>query len=373
MGWSASCINPFPAASLLLVAIDVSKHLKSPQLPLRLQQSLSLSRLLFGDLHQLYYSKSHSSFYDHLESEDMPTLVSALTLSTNSKLCVLGTQTHSHIVKLGFTNDTTQNNLINMYSQCGVLGDGLKMFDEMPQGNLVCWTLIISGAVQNGEYEMSVEIHRLIVQSETEASTSVTNAVMDMYFKNAEKGPAFKLFNAMQARNIVSWNTIFAGSSQDVDAIEVAILFKSFMFTSLKPNHLTFSILLRLGGDALELGLILFDSITSDYGMEPSPDNYGTFVDILSRNGFLQDAKHAVEAMPFKTWPEIWRSLLNGYRIPGDRELGELAAMKLFHLVPENDATYACCRMFIQKMVIGKTLQGEDENGGTKNLKKLRL
>ncbi|PSR91005.1 Superoxide dismutase [Fe] 3 like [Actinidia chinensis var. chinensis] len=38
MGWSASCINPFPASSHLLVAINMSKHLKSSQIPLRKQK-----------------------------------------------------------------------------------------------------------------------------------------------------------------------------------------------------------------------------------------------------------------------------------------------------------------------------------------------
>ena len=74
--------------------------------------------------------------------------------------------------------------------------------------------------------------------------------------------------------------------------------------------------------------------------MDPSPGNYGCVVDLFSRNGFLEDAKHVIETMSFPPWPAIWRSLLNGCRIHGNKELGEWAAEKLLQLVPENDAAY---------------------------------
>lgn len=84
----------------------------------------------------------------------------------------------------------------------------------------------------------------------------------------------------------------------------------------------------------VDQGHALFKSITLDYGMEPSPDSFGSLVDLLSRNGLLRDAKQIIESMPFKPWPTIWRTLLNDCRIDGDKELGEWAARKLCLLVP---------------------------------------
>ncbi|KAI8527770.1 hypothetical protein RHMOL_Rhmol12G0100400 [Rhododendron molle] len=72
-----------------------------------------------------------------------------------------------------------------------------------------------------------------------EPITSVMNALMDAYFKNAEKGLAFKIFTVMQERDVVSWNNVFKVLLK-IDVREVACLFHSFMLTSLKPNHLTF-------------------------------------------------------------------------------------------------------------------------------------
>lgn len=85
-------------------------------------------------------------------------MASALASSIDLKSLVLGTGVHGQIIKLGCRNDTfIQNSLIRMYMKCGFLGDGLKVFDEMLQRNLVSWTLIISGAAQNGASEAGIQ------------------------------------------------------------------------------------------------------------------------------------------------------------------------------------------------------------------------
>ncbi|KAF9618190.1 hypothetical protein IFM89_000659 [Coptis chinensis] len=74
--------------------------------------------------------------------------------------------------------------------------------------------------------------------------------------------------------------------------------------------------------------------------MIPSEENFGSLVDLFSRNGFLEEAKHVLEVMPFMPWPVVWRSILNGCRIHGNRNLGEWASKHLLQLVPKNDAAY---------------------------------
>ncbi|GKA14215.1 pentatricopeptide repeat-containing protein [Tanacetum coccineum] len=45
-----------------------------------------------------------------------------------------------------------------MYGICGEFGIARKVFDEMPERNLVSWSLIISGAIKNSEYEVGMEL-----------------------------------------------------------------------------------------------------------------------------------------------------------------------------------------------------------------------
>ncbi|CAL5430160.1 unnamed protein product [Camellia sinensis] len=428
----------------------------------------------------LYNSKSYSSSSDHLSGGDTAaTLSSALALAAKLKSCVFGTQIHGRIVKLGFSNDTfSQNNLVKMYSESGVLGDGFKVFDEMPERNLVSWTLVISGAVTNGLSEMALEvyldmtrtgwtpnefavgsvakvctstgadvlgmcvhcfalkvgmeknpfvvcsilhmyakfgviesaervfegmdshdvgcwnamvggyalrglgfkamstlslmhskgvlmdkftfinalrgciitgdldcgrqIHGLIVQSEMEPSTSVMNALMDMYFKNAEKGPAFKLFNAMQERDVVSWNTVFSGSSQDVDTKEVASLFNSLMFTSLKPNHLTFSILFRLCGDVLDLHLGLqFFSLACHFGFYDESHVSSSLINMFSRCGVIKMARSVFDSLPFK-YINNWNEIISGYNLSCDAEALQVFCQFWNLGFEANECTFSC-------------------------------
>ncbi|KAF9625903.1 hypothetical protein IFM89_027680 [Coptis chinensis] len=84
--------------------------------------------------------------------------------------------------------------------------------------------------------------------------------------------------------------------------------------------------------------------------MVPSEENFGSLVDLFSRNGFLEEAKHVLEVMPFAPWPAVWRSILNGCRIHGNRNLGEWASKHLLQLVPKNDAAYVLfCLVLICK------------------------
>ncbi|KAF8109607.1 hypothetical protein N665_0094s0073 [Sinapis alba] len=47
--------------------------------------------------------------------------------------------------------------LVYFYSKCGCLKDACHMFDEMPERDVVAWTAIISGHVQNTESERGLE------------------------------------------------------------------------------------------------------------------------------------------------------------------------------------------------------------------------
>lgn len=106
-----------------------------------LNRSNSVFPLLvfFSHQHQLYNtSQSQSSISHGSTGKDTASLTNAITLFANSRSIMLETQIHGRILKLGFSNHIfMQNNLIKMYSQCGVFSDGLNVFDGMPERNLV--------------------------------------------------------------------------------------------------------------------------------------------------------------------------------------------------------------------------------------------
>lgn len=138
------------------------------------------------------------------------------------------------------------NHLINMYAKCGDLECAHQLFDEMPDRNLVSWTALISGYAQQGQayecfrlfsdmlvhcrpnefaftsvltccdYEHGKQVHALALKIGLGASIYVGNALISMYSRCGSDGgsidEAWTVFENLEFRNLVSWNSMIAGS-----------------------------------------------------------------------------------------------------------------------------------------------------------------
>jgi pentatricopeptide repeat protein len=90
----------------------------------------------------------------------------------------------------------------------------------------------------------------------------------------------------------------------------------------------------------VEQGKLWLVSMLSAQGMNPTRANYACLIDLLARKGLLEEAKGVIESMPFQQWPAVWRSLMNGCHIHGNKGLGVLAAERVLRMVPRSDGAY---------------------------------
>ncbi|KAL0397906.1 UNVERIFIED_CONTAM: Pentatricopeptide repeat-containing protein DOT4, chloroplastic [Sesamum calycinum] len=110
----------------------------------------------------------------------------------------------------------------------------------------------------------------------------------------------------------------------------------------IEPNDVAFiSLLSACSHCGLEYeGWNWFHAMEPMYGIKPKLAHYACMVDMLSRQGNIEEALEFVNSMPIEPDRRIWGALLAGYRnIHGPTEILEIVAKKLISLNPENRAT----------------------------------
>ncbi|KDP20037.1 hypothetical protein JCGZ_05806 [Jatropha curcas] len=164
-----------------------------------------------------------------------------------------GRKIHEIVSKYGqYRNDCVLNNrLITMYAMCGSALDSFLLFDNLQKKNLFQWNALISGYTRNELYfdalnvfvEMIREtefkpdnftfpcvikacggvldaglgkvIHGMVIKMGLVSDVFVGNALVAMYGKCRLIDEAVEVFDCMPVRNLVSWNSIISGFSEN--------------------------------------------------------------------------------------------------------------------------------------------------------------
>lgn len=68
-------------------------------------------------------------------------------------------QVHAYTAKSGFESDVfVRSNLVDIYAKCGSIEDARRMFDEMPERDVVLWNVMIAGYTQVGYFAEALKI-----------------------------------------------------------------------------------------------------------------------------------------------------------------------------------------------------------------------
>ncbi|KAI8566293.1 hypothetical protein RHMOL_Rhmol02G0029000 [Rhododendron molle] len=124
-----------------------------------------------------------------------------------------GIQLHGSVLKLGLGGDLfIQNCLIQFYADCGEIGFGKKVFDEMSERDVGSWTCLICGCALRDRPEEAVSLFFEMVEAGIKpnavtmhgltVNTFVVNALIDMYMKCGAPGRAKQLFEECVDKNM---------------------------------------------------------------------------------------------------------------------------------------------------------------------------
>ncbi|KDP28125.1 hypothetical protein JCGZ_13896 [Jatropha curcas] len=324
-----------------------------------------------------------SSIYIYMNNNSIPpnnyTFPFLLKSLSDFKDFNQGQCVHTHVIKLGQLNDIyVQNSLLNVYASCGRVALCRKLFDEMPERDVVSWTVLImgyrdalnyadaliafeqmqyEGVVPNrvtivnvlgacaslGAIEMGVWIHDFIRKNGWELDVILGTSLIDMYVKCGRIHEGLNVFKSMKEKNIFTWNSVINGLAFAKCGKEAVLFFKRMEQEGVNLDEVTLVNVLSACSHSglVDTGQHIFSSlVVGKYGFSPNAKHYACMVDLFARAGHLDYAFKIIKEIPFEPTKSMWGSLLTGCRVHRNLELSEFAARKLVELEPGNSAHY---------------------------------
>ncbi|KAG0450153.1 hypothetical protein HPP92_026902 [Vanilla planifolia] len=347
--------------------------------------NIILSAYTQGSLFHPALSCLHSLLDSGLRPDHF-TLPSLLKASAGLGLRPTGAALHAWAVRLALVPHLfVSASLIDMYLKCGYLLDARELFDEIPERDRVVWNAMITGLVRaglfgealglfrmsqwesfdmdwmsvpsvlsacssSGDLRRGKEVHgRAIRCLVCHSDVAIGNSLIEMYSKCGFLDASFEVFARMSYRNLATWSGCDIIVWHPWLWKEALMLFEEMRTTGLEPNSIVFtSVLLSCSHAGLvNDGRAVFESITLVYGLVPSIEHYACMVDLLGRNGSIEEALELIQTMRTEPTASIWGALLAASSVQGNVEVGELAATKLFAMEPRNSSNYvALCRIY---------------------------
>ncbi|KDP26017.1 hypothetical protein JCGZ_21050 [Jatropha curcas] len=327
-----------------------------------------ISSLAQNELPSLAIEYFRQMIIDNIRPDDhiFPSAIKACAILGR---CDIGKSIHAFVVKTGFDVDVfVGSSTVDMYGKCGEIKNARKVFDEMPERNVVSWSGMICAYALLGEdenalklfkealledlsvndftfssvirvcgnstlLELGRQIHGLCLKTSYDSSSFVGSSLISLYSKCGVIEAASRVFNEAPIRNLGMWNSMLIACAQHAHTEEVFKLFDRMKNVGMRPNFITFLCLLYAcsHGGLIDKGQQYF-GLMKDYGIEPGAQHYATMVDLLGRAGKLQEALDIIKAMPIEPTESVWGAFLTGCRLHGDAELAAFAADRIFEL-----------------------------------------
>lgn len=306
------------------------------------------------------------------------TLVGVLNACSDTAAVGEGKQVHGYLLKLGYESQVyIMTALVDMYAKCGSTLDARKGFDYLQEPDMVLWTSMIGGYVQNGENENAMnlygrmrtegimpneltmasilkacsclaaleqgkQIHACTIKHGFGLEIPIGSSLSTMYAKCGSLEDGSIVFRRMPRRDIVSWNAMISGLAQNGHGNEALELFEDMQLEGTKPDYVTFVNILSACSHMglVKRGWAYFNMMSDKFGIVPRVEHYACMVDMLGRAGKLDEAKEFIESATIDHGTCLWRILLSACRNFRNYELGAYAGEKLMELGSQESSAY---------------------------------
>ena len=267
--------------------------------------------------------------------------------------------------------------LIALYSKCGILEDARYVFDRLPSRNVISWNTMLAGYTHHGDgllawelfekmqqgrvlpnaitfvcglkacgnigaIDKIGEIHDEIERKGLLEDAFVSNTLVDMYARCGALTKAQQVFNKLRVQDVISWTSLMSGYAQLGDSENVFIVFDKMLGTGVKPDPVTFIIVLNTCSRTglYSKGKSYFEAMSDEYGIMPIREHHSCILDLLGRVGQLDKVIGLMKEMPVCPNIAMWHSVLSSCKKWGNVEFAKKAFEHAVHLVKNDAASY---------------------------------
>ncbi|XP_022978655.1 putative pentatricopeptide repeat-containing protein At3g23330 [Cucurbita maxima] len=227
-----------------------------------------------------------------------------------------------------------------------------KIFEMMPERDLVSWNTIIAGNARNGLYEETLtmvrgmgdanlkpdsftlssvlplvaeyadisrgkEIHGWAVRQGFDADGYVASSLIDMYAKCTRVSDSCRVFSILTKRDGISWNSIIAGCVQNGLFDEGLRFFHQMLMAKIKPKSYSFSSIMPACAHltTLHLGKQLHGYIIRN-GFDDNIFIASSLIDMYAKCGNIRTARQIYDRMRLRDMVS-WTAMIMGYAFHG--------------------------------------------------------
>ncbi|KAI3424542.1 uncharacterized protein J3R85_010552 [Psidium guajava] len=263
----------------------------------------------------------------------------------------LGRQIHGLTIKAGYEKQVSVGNvLISNYLKSEAVEDAQLVFTNLSERNVVSWTTMISmdedavslfnqmrvdevypndvtfvgllhfitnnNLVKEGEM-----IHEYCLKTGFCSELNVSNSLITMYAKFGTMENSLKIFEELNYREIISWNALISGYTQNGRCQEAVETF--FLATKeLQPSKYTFGSVLSAIGTAEAISLRhgqRCHSHLAKLGLDTDPIVSGALLDMYAKRGSISESLKVFHETPVKS-QFAWTAIISAYARHGDCE-----------------------------------------------------
>ncbi|THG14174.1 hypothetical protein TEA_020267 [Camellia sinensis var. sinensis] len=309
-------------------------------------------------------------------------LMAACSRSVN--MVCEGFQIHGFVLKLGLLWDVFVGTaLLHFYGVYGFLSRAKRLFEEMPERNVVSWSSLMVAYLDIGDSREVLNIYQQmrhegvgcnqntfttifsscglledellgrqmlahVIKTGYETNVSVANSLISMFGSFCSIQDACYVFDHMIERDTISWNSMVSAYVHNVLFKESLSCFHLMRLVHNEINSTTLSTLLSVCGtkDNLKWGSGIHGMVVK-LGLDSNVCVCNTLLTMYTEAGRPKDAEELFQEMPERDLIS-WNSIMAGYVLDGKcldalKVLAELYKMgKAMNYVTFSSALAAC-------------------------------